>query len=293
MKFSKKSQRALAVFLTGLTAFTLVTCTTNEVSDPLGVGNFSQNGLTALTNSAGMEKTTFYTYETILLSMEGLIPLEQTNIEVIQGCPECENSIKRAVVITDPDGKIINLPVWHHVGVDENGARIDQSGEYTILITQPPKHDPWTRYEICFEVVDDISPEAQVHAADAAGVFKGQASLVGEDIYAMAFHVSATTVKLAVVDSKLAYAVGDPLNDVTGGVEAGDGSIPATLVWSGASAGSYDIIVDVEPFGEYNVEDIVSSALLSGVVVQNPAGAADIVADIDCLRHVRRFCEHV
>jgi len=287
MNVSKSSQLLLTVFLLVLAALILVTCTTNEVGDPLGVGNFSQTGLTSLTNSTGMEKTTFYTYETIMLSIEGLIPLEQTNIEVIQGCPECENSIKRAVVVTDRDGKISNLPVWHHVGVDENGVRVDQTGEYTILITQPPKHDPWTRYEICFEVVNDISPDPQVHAADAAGVFKGQASLVGQDVYAMAFHVPAGAAKLVVADAKAVYNIGDALADVSGGVEnvtpAGDGSIAPTLVWAGAAAtGSYDLIVDTAPFGEYNEGDVVSVPLAAGLVVQNPASAQDIIADIAC-----------
>jgi hypothetical protein len=284
MNVSKISQLVLAVFLTTLL---LVTCTTNEVSDPLGVGNFSQTGLTSLTNSTGIEKTTFYTYETILLSIEGLIPLEQTNIEVIEGCPECENTIKRAVVVTDRDGKIVNLPVWHHIGVDKDGTRIDQTGGYTILITQPPKHDPWTRYEICFEVVNDISPDPQVHVADASGVFKGQAALVGEDVYAMAYHVAAASVKLLVVDAKTEYAVGDVLTDVSGGAETvapdGSGSIPATLVWPGAgSVGSYDLVVDAEPFDEYNEGDVVSQMIFSGLVVQNAPSAQNIVADIAC-----------
>ncbi len=287
MNVSKTSRLVLAVFLSAFAALVIVTCTTNQVGDPLGVGNFSKTGLTSLTNSNGTEKTTFYTYETILLSIEGLIPLEQTNIEVIRGCPECESSIKRAVVVTDREGKIVNLPVWHHVGVGENGLRVDQSGEYTILITQPPKHDPWTRYELCFEVVDDISPDPQVHAANASGLFKGQASLVGEDVYAMAYNIAADTVKLVVVNAQSEYNVGDAYADVSGGVETvapnGDGSIPATLVWAGAAAtGSYDLIVDAPPYGEYNESDVVSLPLFAGLVVQNAAGGQDIVADIAC-----------
>ncbi|MBN1466862.1 hypothetical protein JXA02_14000, partial [candidate division KSB1 bacterium] len=101
-----KTRRLVVIITMVVASMFLMTCSTNEVSDPLGISNFGQLELTALSNSSGLEKTTFYTYEDIFLSIDGLIPLEQTNIEVIRGCPECKNSIKRAVVVTDRDGKI-------------------------------------------------------------------------------------------------------------------------------------------------------------------------------------------
>ncbi len=244
-----KSKRLVVVALLAVASLFLVTCSTNQVDEPLGISNFGQLELTALTNSSGLEKTTFYTYEDIFLSIDGLIPLEQTNIEVIEGCPECKNSIKRAVVVTDRDGKITNLPIFYHVGTDVNGNRVDMSGEYTVLITQPPKHDPWYRYEVCFEIVNDISPDPQVHAFDENSIFKGKASLVGQDVYAMAWHIKADTVQLLVVDDSNNYQVGDALVDVSGAVEKvvpdANGHIGATIVWSAsAPVGSYDIVAD-------------------------------------------------
>lgn len=285
---SFKRYRVLLAILLSTLMLVWLTCTTNEVDDPLGINNFSATELTALTNSDGLEKTTFYTYENIYLSIDGLIPLEQTNIEVIEGCVECKTSIKRAVVVTDRDGKITDLPLWYHVGVLPNGKRADMSGEYTVLITQPPKHDPWTRYEMCFEIVDDISPDPQIHAVEQNGmIFKGQASLVGEDVYAMGFHIEADSVKLTVVDDQHEYMAGDMLTDVSGGVElvlpAGDGSIPPTLIWPAAAmTGSYDIIADVKPFGEFNDGDVVSDPKIAGLVVQQAPGAAHIITDIAC-----------
>jgi hypothetical protein len=285
MSISKFTRHAVVLFSLAVASLLLVTCSTNEVAEPLGISNFGQLELTALTNSTGLEKTTFYTYEDIFLSIDGLIPLEQTNIEVIEGCPECKNSIKRAVVITDRDGKITNLPIFYHVGTDVNGNRVDMAGSYTVLITQPPKHDPWYRYEICFEIVNDISSDPQIHAFDENSIFKGKATLVGEDVYAKGWNINADTVKLLVVDDSNNYQVGDVLTDVSGAVETvipdGSGSIVSTVVWPAAAmVGSYDIIADIAPFGEYNAGDVVSDMRISGLVVQAAPGAADIVVDI-------------
>ena len=288
MNVSKKSRLLVAIFTVVVASLFLVTCSTNEVNEPLGISNFGQLELTALSNSSGLEKTTFYTYEDIFLSIDGLIPLEQTNIEVIEGCPECKKSIKRAVVITDRDGKIDNLPVFYHANVDADGKHENMAGKYTILITQPPKHDPWYRYEICFEIVDDISADPQVHAFADDGTFKGKASLVGQDVYAMGYNVNAAEVKLLVVNDANDYQDGDALTDMTTSgpvtvVPGADGSIPSTLIWAGAAtAGSYDIVVDTEPFGTYNAGDVVSDPKIAGLVIQEAPGASDIVVDIAC-----------
>ncbi len=286
MKDSNRYRVPVALLLFTITLVWL-TCSTNKVDDPLGINNFSAAELTALTNSEGLEKDTFYTYETIFLSMDGLIPLEQTNIEVIKGCASCQESIKRAVVVTDRDGKITNLPIWYHVGVLPYGLQADMSGEYTVLVTQPPKHDPWTRYEMCFEIVNDISPDPQIHAVAQNGSFKGQASLVGNDVYAMGFHVNADSVKLWIVDDDEQYEIGDSFVDLSGGVEvvepAGDGSIPPTLIWPGAAVtGSYNLVADVKPFGEFNDGDVISFTKMAGLVVQEAPGSADIITDIAC-----------
>ncbi len=286
MKDSKRYRVLVALLLFTITLL-WITCSTNKVDDPLGINNFSATELTALTNTGGLEKSVFYTYETILLSIDGLIPLEQTNIEVIQGCATCEQSIKRAVVVTDRDGKITNLPIWYHVGVLPNGQRADMSGEYTVLITQPPKHEPWTHYEMCFEIVNDISPDPQIHAVEQDGTFKGQASLVGEDVYAKGYHITADSVKLWVVQDGDGFQEGDAYADLSGGVEVvlpdADGTIDPTLIWpAAATTGSYDIVADVKPFGQYNEGDVVSDPKMAGLVVQEAPGAADIVTDIAC-----------
>ena len=88
MNFSKTTRLAV-VFTLVVASLFLVTCTTENVGEPLGTSNFGQLELTSLTNSLGLEKKDFYTYEDIYLSLDGLRPLEQTNIEVIRGCDEC------------------------------------------------------------------------------------------------------------------------------------------------------------------------------------------------------------
>ncbi|MBN1561905.1 hypothetical protein JW998_16760 [candidate division KSB1 bacterium] len=280
-----KTRRLVVIITMVVASMFLVICSTNEVNDPLGISNFGQLELTTLSNSSGLEKTTFYTYEDIFLSIDGLIPLEQTNIEVIEGCPECKNSIKRAVIVTDRDGKITQLPVFYHVGVDVEGKRVNMAGDYTILVTQPPKHDPWYRYEVCFEIVDDISPEPQIHAVESDGTFSGKAALSGAAINVMGYHISAE-VQLLVVNESNDYQPGDLLTDVTGGAETvvpgSDGTIPVTTIWPSATVGSYDIIADTAPYGEYNVGDVVSDPQIAGLVVQQAPGAADIVLDIAC-----------
>lgn len=290
MIISKTTKRIVVLFTLVVASLFLVTCSTNEVSEPLGTTNFGQLELTALTNSSGLEKKDFYTYEDIFLSLEGLIPSEQTNIEVIRGCDECLQSIKRAVVVTDRDGKITNLPIFYHVGVDPIGRRVNMYGKYTVLVTQPPGENPWYRYEICFGIKDDISPDPQIHAFDERSLFKGKASLVGEDVFAMGWniktsHVKYDSVKLLVVNDANEYNVGDMLVDVSGAIETvipdGNGHISSTLIWPAAAAtGSYDIVADVYPFGEYTEDDVVSDMRISGLVIQEAPGADHIVVDI-------------
>ncbi len=287
MKVSKPYRRMWAGVMLAAAVLLLVTCSTRETGDPMGVNNFSAAELTSLYNANGLHKTTFYNMETIYVTIKGLIPLEETHIEVVVGCPVCRETIKRVVVVTDREGKIENLPVWQHVGYDAEGNKVNHAGTYCLHITQPPKHDPWTFISECFDIVDEVSPDPQVHAVDGAGNFKGQAALVGEDIYAAGYHVAADTVRLYVVNDKWGWHEGDMLNDVSGGFEvvtpAGNGQIAPTLVWPAASmTGSYDLIVDTRPFGVFNVGDVVSDPLVAGLVVQNPAGAGDIIVDIAC-----------
>jgi hypothetical protein len=284
MKFLKCNRSSITGAVLVVALLLLITCGTKEVGDPLGISNFNTAGLTSLTNSKGLDETTFYTFETIFLTIDGLIPLEQTQIEVVRGCPDCLESIKRCVVVTDRNGKIANLPVWQHVGVDQQGKRIDQSGNYTLHITQPPKLEPWTMIDICFEVVNDISTEPQIHATMDDATFKGQAALTGEDVYVTGYHVSADTARLYVVPHQMTWVEGIPLTDVSGGFEVvtpTSGDIKPTLVWAAAPiTGSYDLVADVKPFGVYNKEDVVSDPMMAGLVVQNAPGANPIIVDI-------------
>ena len=73
-----KTRRLVVIITMVVASMFLVICSTNEVNEPLGISNFGQLELTTLSNSSGLEKTTFYTYEDIFLSIDGLIPLEQT-----------------------------------------------------------------------------------------------------------------------------------------------------------------------------------------------------------------------
>lgn len=299
MKFSKSNRQKLAGLILVVAALLFVTCSTNEVSDPLGINNFASAKLTSMSNSNGLEKTTFYTYETIYVTIEGLIPLEETHIEVVVGCPVCFNTIKRAVVVTDRDGRIVDLPIWQHVGVDQDGKRVDNSGIYCLHITQPPKTEPWTYTSECFDVVNDISPDAQIHATTEDGTFKGQASLVGEDVFATGYHVVADTVHLYVVPDKFEWVEGDLFTDVSGGFEivkpTAGGAINPTLVWPAVpTTGGYDLVADVKPFGVFNLGDVISDPVVAGLVVQNAPGANDIVVDIACDEtgnHLNTFSE--
>lgn len=285
MKSVTKWVRIVPILI-GVISFFLLTCSTNEVEDPLSLSNFTVSENSALTNTAGLEKDTFHTYDTILLNLDGLIKLEQTHIEIVKGCPDCEYTIKRHVVPTDRHGKITNLPVWHHVGVDQEGNRVDEAGDYCLHITQPPKHEPWTVISICFKVVNELAPEAQIRPTDATGTFNGAAALVGEDVFARGDNfASGVDVRLYVIDNKDEYNPGDVYTDVTGGFEnvttAGDGSIANTQVWAGAAAvGSYDLVADLAPFGEYNDGDVVYDAFLTGLLVQQPPVTDDLVMDI-------------
>ncbi|MDZ7722020.1 MAG: hypothetical protein U5R06_04135 [candidate division KSB1 bacterium] len=96
--------------------------------------------------------------------------------------------------------------------------------------------------------------------------------------------VPGDNVRLLVISDVDTVFDGMGYADVSGGIETatinGDGSLPPTLVWTPPVTGGYDVVVDTEPFSEYNEGDAVSDVLLQGLVVQEPASEEDIFIDI-------------
>lgn len=264
----------------------LLSCGTKQVDDPLSAEAFTISEMSALHGTTGEERDTFYRYETLYLTIEDLFPRWQTSVEIVQG-DDCYAVHDHMLVITDEEGRITDLPVWINIGVDENGNPVDESGSYAIRIVQASSKGTWNKFRIEFTVVNGLAPFAMVQPTNAAGVFNNGAALEGEDIYAGGNNLGAgAEVRLYVVDSGTMVQTGMLYSDVTGGFETvnadANGSLPNTLVWTGATAGAYDVVADVAPFGEYNAGDAVTSIKSTGLTVQAPAGVADIVQDVAC-----------
>jgi len=272
--------------LVALSGFIVFSCDWHKIEDPLTAPTFNVSETSSLFATLGLERSTFYTYESIFLSLEDLIPSRQTDIQVIRLADD--KVIYRLIVISDEQGRLMNIPIWHHVGTDLGGNLVDESGNYIVHVLQPQESKPWTNIVIPFNVVNGVVPAAQIRATNADGIFSGETALVGESIYAAGSGFTAgVEVRLTVAANSDLYNPGDVLTDETPAVESvvvqADGSIPNTEVWpSVPTTGSYDIIADLAPFGEYNVGDVVSHGLVPGLVIQQPDAGADIIADIAC-----------
>jgi hypothetical protein len=177
--------------------------------------------------------------------------------------------------------------VWYCIGVAANGFPINEEGAYTIRIQQASKDKPWLIVAKNFTVSNTLGANPAVWASKSDGAFAFSTAPLGSAIYMTgAGFVPGSAVKLLVVLDKDVYYNGDILSDQTGNVEQvtvkADGTLPNTMVWASASAGNYDVVADVAPFGEFGAGDAVSDGQLVGLVVQNAAAAADIIAEVAC-----------
>lgn len=288
MKTRKYNRAAIFLLTVMVGGLFLWSCSSREVKDPLSITRFNVDEMSNLHGSGGAERNTFYSYETIFLTLENLYESYETEIDIIR-CGECDTAIKRLVVLTDPEGKITNLPIWYHVNTDSAGNLVDECGCYTVLVVQPRATDPWINIAIPLTIECSLPPTPQIRSIRADGTFNGGAVLVGEavNVEGSAF-TPGDSVLIQVVPDQWQYADGDPYIDVTGVVDTvvvqPDGSIPFTEIWNApAAVGSFDIVADLKPFNQFNAGDVVSDGLLTGLVVQQvPIPGVDLVTDIAC-----------
>ncbi|MBN1318190.1 MAG: Ig-like domain-containing protein [Anaerolineales bacterium] len=257
-----------------------------QVKDPLIFTQFKVDQNVSMFSSAnGVDKRIFYTYENVVFSFENLYPNEQTDIQIIRLSDN--NVIKRLLVFTDEYGAIKNLPIWYYNNFLKPGE-LGGDHKFYVHLIQPGVTRPWIIYSIPFESRDQLPPTPQIRVTDMGGVFKGGTIYTGQGIYVEGSgFLIHQEIKLVVVDNSDAYNVGDPLTDVSNnGIQSmmvdRDGNFPPTLVFSSARPGAYDVIADTEPFGVYNVGDVVNDPMFTGVVVQSPSIAGDIIQDIAC-----------
>ncbi len=284
----KRTLKALGPIFVGLLGVSLLlSCGVKEVEDPLSVSNFKINSTSKLYTAASpAPRTTFYNHETLMLQIEGLYPYWQTGVEVVRIADK--KVMNRLIVMTDEDGKLHNLPIWYHINVDDQGNFVDQSGYYVVHIQQASDTDPWLGYEIPFKVKCNVPPEGQLRLVEADGSYKNGTALVGESVYAMGKRFPRSVpVQIVVKEDQVTYSTGDPYTDVTEVVESlvteSDGRIHVTKIWDNPTmTGSYDVVADFAPFGEYNDDDRICRWLVTGLVIQNQANGQHIIQDIAC-----------
>ncbi len=284
MKRFKTTGWALALLLMVLA----IGC--EQVSDPLTLSSFDVARNASFNSGAtmGTNRSVFYPYETIFFSYSGLYPSEQTDIQIIR--LRDKQMVKRLIVITDENGEIRNLPIWYTIGHVRPGVFKDEADEYAVHLEQPGLDRPWKIYTIPFDIRNSTPPpHAQVLTVNAAGQFVAGQYITGSAVYAKGTKFGAgKNLQLLIVQDRSSYATGDPYTDVSGdGIEAvttdGSGAFPATRIWTSAAAGSYDVVVDTEPFGQFNAGDVISDPLITGVVVQGASlTGVDLVQDIAC-----------
>ncbi|MBN2000247.1 hypothetical protein JW935_22045 [candidate division KSB1 bacterium] len=261
-------------------------CNSQKVTDPLSLTRFNIEQSNSLFGHDGQQRDTFYSYETIYLSIKNLYGNWETDIEIAKES-NCDQEFE-LLVASDIDGEIHNLPVWHFTNTDENGAPIDQSGNYIVHIVQAHHQKPWKNYKIPFTIINSLPPFAQARLTDAAGIFKHGSYLLNEDVYIEASGLPANTeVRIYIQNCPGDYSIGAAYTDVSGKIDTvtttGGGAINTTLVWpSAGTTGCFDVVVDLAPFGEYNNGDLVLNPLEPGLMIQTPSQTTDIITDIAC-----------
>ena len=261
-------------------------CSTEQTSDPLSALNYKISDMSSLSTAANVERQTFYPRETILLSMEKLVAQCQTRIEIIRVADD--EVIRTLLVLADENGKIVNLPVWYNIGVDAQGDVQNVTGQYYIHILQLNIRGLHNNLKIPFSVAPAPAPFAMIWPAKSDGKFQGGSVLLGGSLYAAGSGFAANaTVHLYVCAKKAVHAVGDVLTDVSGDAEVvtadAAGAIAAVEIWAAASApGTYDLIADSEPFGQYSAGDVIFNPLLSSLNVVEPPAYTDLIQDIAC-----------
>ncbi len=274
------------ILLVGFLVALISGCNSQKITDPLSLEWFNIDETTGLYGRNGQERYTFYSYETIYALLLSRYANWQTRVEVVK-LPSGE-VVFQTMVLTDENGELVDFPVWYFVNVDETGAAIDQSGNYALHIVQAHHEKPWKNCRIPFTVVNSLPPFAQLRLTDARGVFKQGSFLLNEDIFLQASGLPVSTnIRIYIQDHPGQYNDGTFYNDVSGGFEplitSSGGTINTTLIWpSAATPGAYDVIVDLEPFGEYNDTDLILNPVEPGFVVQVTQQTTDIIQDIAC-----------
>ncbi|MDZ7722019.1 MAG: hypothetical protein U5R06_04130 [candidate division KSB1 bacterium] len=114
-----KTVRVSCVAILIIVALVGMSCSLNEVDDPLSSGSFRITKAARTTNQNGVGRRTFYRHETLIVNLMDLIKQEQTFIEIVRLSDD--RTLNETVMVTDMDGNIMGLPVWHHIGLGNDG----------------------------------------------------------------------------------------------------------------------------------------------------------------------------
>jgi hypothetical protein len=126
----------------------------------------------------------------------------------------------------------------------------------------------------------------EVYPTDALGIFDG-GFFFGESVYAKGSGFPPTTnVAVYVTEDNLDWAFSDPLIDMSGGAEIVQttalGNVPVTNIWSTvdpANAGVYDIIVDTDQNGIFNLGDALFTSRTAGITLQGEGESGEHLED--------------
>lgn len=291
MYLLKRSSFVLFVLALGVAAGLFVSCGVKQTADPLSATNFKISESSSLHGGSGVTRSDYYYGETIYLTIDQLYPEWQTLVRVRKNGAKdcsCEECVSTMLVVTDKLGRIDDLEIWYTLGVDYNGNLLDVAGSYTVQILQTSQNNPWLSFKIPFTIIASPPVNPYMSVSNAAGQFRGNGVLSGQDVYTIGGSFAANTaMRIYVVKDKASYTAGDLYNDESGGFEsataAADGSVALAKIWPAATVlGAYDIVADIAPFGQYNVGDVVCAGKLAGLVIQLPSSPSDIIADVAC-----------
>jgi hypothetical protein len=281
MKIGRKRIVSILVGITMLLSSMALFGSVNVNAGKGGGGGSPKGGSISASNEFGQTTDTFDIEESVFVTASGLTGETHYEAYVVPSTIDEDDNLANADVTIGPekfttnlDGELeINVIWWYP----------HQQGTFKIVVD--------TDFDGLYDSEDlsctiTVSEESirEVHATDEygnrdSGFYWGDyipgEGFTGEPIYTKGgFFPGSTEVEIYVVDDKVEWIYGYPLEDKSGGAERvfipSTGDLPKTCIWPSPlmkDAGIYDIVVDVDLNGFFSSGDVVSSGRLAGITI--------------------------
>jgi hypothetical protein len=174
--------------------------------------------------------------------------------------------------LSDADASFCGEDADDRAGYSVSGAGDVNDDGYDDILIGAPYDEEGGSYagQVYLMLGTPPTKPSYVVSSDASGTERNTFDL-SENVYCYAGNLPKNTeVKIYVVDNKDDWKIGDPLTDVSGGVElvttnSSGGIWPPVNIWSSPLiVGKYDIVVDIDNYGYLDEGEPIDSWATTG-----------------------------